>query len=63
LADIAGLAGDVLAEEIGRLNRALYGQAGEDWRGEGLWAAVEALQSQAGKAKDAPAGLEPLYRL
>jgi hypothetical protein len=62
LADVAGVVPDALAEEMRRLNRTLYGQAGRDWQGDGLWVAVEALARTEGKKAEQAASLEPLYR-
>ncbi len=62
LAEIAGLAGGSLAEEIERINRKLYGNGQEEWNGNGLWMAVEAVDN--GKHADPrkQPTLEPMYR-
>ncbi len=51
-----------LAEEIGSLNQALYGQNRGHWQGAGLWSAFERRQKPA-EVKTAEEGtLEPLYK-
>jgi hypothetical protein len=62
LAEIESLGGGPLAEEIGYLNRVLYGNAGEAWKGDALWAVVEAMdEGKNGIGKEGPS-LEPMYR-
>ncbi len=62
LADVADLGGGALAEEIGSLKRALYGNGGIDWRGDGLWLAVQSANGGKEEAGGEQPGLEPLYR-
>ena len=53
-----------LAEEIRRLNHALYSQIPGDWRGEAFWQAFEHAQKQRQQAEQVEQGrLEPLHRL
>lgn len=64
LGELGRLAGKELAVEIRRLDRTLYGRGEQPWRGEALWAAVEATASGDTGNKKAPAlTLEPLYKL
>jgi len=53
-----------LAEEIRRLNHALYSQIPGDWRGEAFWQAFEHARKQRQQAGQVEQGrLEPLHRL
>jgi hypothetical protein len=53
-----------LAEEIHRLNHALYSQRPGDWRGEAFWQAFEHAQKKRQHGGKAEQGrLEPLHRL
>lgn len=53
-----------LADEIRRLNRALYSRNGDEWHGEALWEAFEHSLHKNRKSGDADQGrLEPLYRI
>jgi hypothetical protein len=53
-----------LAEEIHRLNHALYSQRPGDWRGEAFWQAFEHAHKRHQRAGKAEQGrLEPLHRL
>ena len=61
LDELASLGGASLAEETGRINRILYGNAGENWNGDALWAVVVALD-EGKNQKRHQVGLEPLYR-
>lgn len=63
LAELAGLGDGGIAEEIARLNQALYGHDGGQWRGDGLWAALQASaknRTRAGEERES-AELRPLY--
>jgi len=61
LDEVADLGGGALAEAIGRLNRALYGNSKEGWRGDGLWAAVESVGGEEAE-KQEESTLAALYR-
>ena len=61
LDEIASLGGAALAEETGRINRIVYGNAGDAWNGDALWAVVESLDGGENQ-KHQQVGLEPLYR-
>jgi hypothetical protein len=51
-----------LADEIRRLNRALYSRNGDEWQGEVFWQAFEHSLQQNSKSGDGDQGrLEPLY--
>jgi len=64
LSELGGFAGGLLAAEIERLNRSLFGRGEQTWRGEALWAALEAMGSETDRKKKAPAfNLEPMYKL
>ena len=62
LDDLASLGGMKLAEETGRINRVLYGNAMESWSGDALWAAVEALDEGKNQKRQQGFDLEPMYR-
>ena len=62
LAEIASLGGVQLAVEIGHINRALYSHAGDAWKGDGLWVAVQTLQEGKLKKNKESLDLEPMYR-
>jgi len=62
LDELANLGGVSLAEETGRINRVLYGNAGERWAGDALWAVVEALDEVKNRGRKKDLDLEPLYR-
>jgi hypothetical protein len=63
LAEIETLGGGgPLADEIRRLNRMLYGNAGEVWKGDALWAAIEAMDEGKNSEGKEGTGLEPMYR-
>lgn len=63
--DLAQRVGGALAEEIGRLDRALYSPGGGDWSGTGLWVAFREFLDRADTVPAAPVspGLEPLHKL
>jgi len=64
LGEIGERSHPALAEEIRRLNQALYGNAPGEWRGDTLWQAFEhAAQQRRGKKREEEGRLEPLYRL
>jgi hypothetical protein len=62
LAEIETLGGGSLAEEIRHLNRMLYGNAGDAWKGDPLWAAIEAMDDGKNSGGKEGLGLEPMYR-
>lgn len=55
--------GDELEIEIKIMNARLYGGQKQQWSGQKLWDAIQALEKPTTAEKNDPAGLEPLHRL